>query len=101
MTEIDPLPVIYNMVTRRTQKGTVFGPDQRLTVEEALHAYTSGSAYASHEKEVKGRLVPGQLADIAVFDRDLLAIDPEEIVAARCELTIRGGAVVFRRDGAP
>ena len=71
VTEIDPRPVIYNMVTRRTQGGTVFGPEQRLSIEETLHAYTVGSAHASHDEAEKGRLVPGQLADIAVFDRDL------------------------------
>ena len=97
VTEVDPRPVIYNMVTRRTQNGAEYGPEQRLTIEETLHAYTVGSAHASHEEDVKGRLVPGQLADIAVFDRDLLTVDPAEIIDANCELTIRGGEVVFDR----
>ena len=95
VTEIAPLPVIYNMVTRKTVNGTLQGPDQRISIEEALHAYTAGSAYAAHQERLKGRLEPGMLADIAVFDRDLLAIDPEDIPKARCVMTLRGGEVVF------
>lgn len=98
VTEIDPRPVIYNMVTRKTQGGTVFGPEQRLSIEETLHAYTVGSAHASHDEAEKGRLVPGQLADIAVFDRDLRTIDPEEILGAVCEMTLLGGKVVHERE---
>ncbi|MFC7704755.1 amidohydrolase [Plastorhodobacter daqingensis] len=100
VTEIAPLPGIYNMVTRKTNRGTLIGPDQRLTLEEALHAYTSASAYASGEERRKGQLVPGQLADIAVFDRDLFAGDPETLLEARCDLTILGGHVVFDRAAA-
>jgi len=49
---------------------------------------------------VKGRLVPGQLADVAVFSRNLLTADPEEVLKdTRCDLTIRGGEVVFERGG--
>lgn len=99
VTEIDPMPVIYNMVTRKTSSGTVLGPEHRLSMEEALHAYTSASAYASHEETIKGRLEPGQLGDIAVWDRDLFTIDPAEIIATRCDLAILGGRVVHERDG--
>ena len=100
VTEVAPMPVIYNLVTRKTRQGTVIGPDQRLTIEEALTAYTENAAYASHEEGVKGRLVPGQLADVAVWDRDLLAAEPEALLEARCTMTIRGGAVVFDRGAA-
>ncbi|MFN3936624.1 MAG: amidohydrolase [Gemmobacter sp.] len=97
VTEIDPRPVIYNMVTRRTNRGTVLGADHVMTMAEALHAYTWASAYAEKAEDRKGRLVPGQLADIAVFDRDLFEIEPEQILGARCDLTILGGEVVFQR----
>ena len=72
--------------------------EQRLSIEETLHAYTVGSAHASHDEAEKGRLVPGQLADIAVFDRDLRTIDPEEILGAVCEMTLLGGKVVHERE---
>ena len=100
VTEIAPLPVIYNLVTRKTRTGTVIGPEQRLSIEEALHAYTSASAYASHEERLKGRFEVGMLGDVAVFDRDLLTIDPEDILNARCDMTIRGGEIVYRREAA-
>ena len=99
VTEIAPLPNIYTMVTRRTSKGTEIGPEHRLSVEEALHAYTYASAYAEKAEKTKGRLVPGQLADVAVFDRDFLTGPPETILEARCDLTVLGGRVVYDRAG--
>ncbi|MBV0890937.1 amidohydrolase [Paracoccus sp. Z118] len=99
VTEIDPRPVIYNLVTRKTKDGKVFGPEQRLTIDEALHAYTSASAFASGEEDIKGRLVPGHLADIAVFDRDLTAVEPDALLDAVCEMTLRGGEVVHEARG--
>ncbi|ETX27464.1 amidohydrolase [Roseivivax isoporae] len=100
VVDIDPMANLYTMVTRRTESGTVLGPDQCLSMEEALDAYTRASAYASHEEDIKGRLVPGQLADIAVFDTDLLSCAPEDILTARCDLTILGGVVAFAREDA-
>lgn len=97
VTEIAPMPVIYNMVTRKTRQGTLLGPDQTLSMEEALHAYSWASAYAAREETVKGQLVPGQLGDVAVFDRDLFEIDAEEILDTRCDLAVLGGDVVFER----
>lgn len=100
VTEVDPRPVIYNMVTRKTSGGQVLGEDQRLSMEEALHAYTSASAYGSHEEAVKGKLVAGQLGDVAVWDRDLFTIDPEDILGVNCDLAVLGGRVAFRRGAA-
>lgn len=101
VVEIDPFANLYVMVTRRTMNGTRLGAQQCLSIEEALHAYTYASAYAAHEETIKGRLVPGQLADVAVFDTDLLTCDPEAILNTRCDMTILGGEVVYRREGAP
>lgn len=100
VTEIAPLPVIYNMVTRKTREGTVLGAEHALSMEEALHAYSWSAAYAAREESVKGQLVPGQLGDVAVFDKDLFAIDPEQILETRCDLTILGGQVVYEREAA-
>ena len=94
VVEIDPMANLYTMVTRKTERGTVLGPDQALSVEEALNAYTHESAYAAHEEGIKGRLVAGQLADMAIWGTDLLSCAPEAILTARCDATILGGRVV-------
>jgi predicted amidohydrolase YtcJ len=98
--EIDPFPCLYGMVTRRTNRGTQLGPEQALSVEEALHAYTWASAYGSKEEAIKGRLVPGQLADVAVFSQDFTQMAPEAILDTVCDITIVGGDIVFERDAA-
>lgn len=96
----DPIMGIYAAVTRRTldearPQGWV--PEQKITVEEALRAYTVGSAYASFEEGVKGSLEPGKVADLAIIDRDLTQIPPETIREAKVVLTIVGGKIVFDR----
>ena len=100
VTEVAPLPNLFTMVTRKTNRGTVIGPEQRLSLDEALHAYTWCSAYAAREEGAKGRLAQGQLADIAVFDQDLFTLPPEAWLEARCDLTILDGEVVFDRENA-
>ncbi|HCA87125.1 MAG TPA: amidohydrolase [Streptomyces sp.] len=92
---IDPLPAIRSMVTRRTAGGGVLGPDQRLSVTDALGVYTHGSAHATGEGRVKGRLAAGQSADFTVLDTDLAAVDPQEITSARVTSTWVGGSCVW------
>jgi len=91
--DVDPIASFYGAVSRRTKDGTVFVPEQRVTREEALRAYTLDNAFAAFEEKEKGSLSPGKLADITVLSRDILAVPEEEIPAARVELTILGGAV--------
>ena len=100
VVEIDPFANIYTMVTRRTERGTLLGPEHRLSMEEALHAYTYEAAYGAGEEEIKGRLLPGQLGDAAVLDRDLFEVAEDEILQTRCDLTILGGKIVHRREAA-
>jgi predicted amidohydrolase YtcJ len=96
----DPFKNIFAMVTRRSRAGTVLGEDQRLSMAEALHAYTACGAYTQFAEDQKGRLVAGQLADIAVLSHDLFAITPEELAGSvRCDMTVLGGRVVFDRMG--
>lgn len=96
----NPFPNIYSMMTRKTWKGTVMDASQRVGIEDALSAYTEEAAFSQKLEHVKGRLVPGQLADVAVFSRNLLADAPEDILsAAACDITIRGGTVVHDRSG--
>ncbi len=95
-----PLEGIYAAVTRRTldeKNPNGWVPAQKIGVEEALRAYTSGSAYASFEEKEKGTLEIGKLADFVMIDRDLTATPSESIREARIMLTVVGGKVVFER----
>ncbi len=98
---IDPLAGIAAAVTRRPLDGSSPGgwvPEQKISVRDAVHAYTMGSAYASFQDHRKGSLEPGKLADLAVLSRDIFAIDPAEIAEANTEITIVGGEIVYQRD---
>jgi predicted amidohydrolase YtcJ len=95
-----PLEGIYAAVTRRTLDDARPGgwvPEQKITVEEALRAYTTGSAYAEYMEGEKGMLVPGMLADLVLIDRDLTRIPVETIREARVVLTVVGGRPVYER----
>jgi predicted amidohydrolase YtcJ len=97
-----PLDGIYAAVTRRTLDGRRPGgwvPEQKITIEEALRAYTRGAAYAEYAESEKGMLARGMLADFVLIDRDLTRIPPETIREARVMLTVIGGRPVFERDG--
>ncbi|AZO79186.1 MULTISPECIES: amidohydrolase [unclassified Bosea (in: a-proteobacteria)] len=97
----DPFPNFHTMLTRQTWRGTVMDAGQRVSIEEALQAYTEYGAFSQKQEAVKGKLVPGFLADVAVFSQDLLSAAPEDILKdTRCDLTIRGGKVVYERSGA-
>ena len=95
-----PLEGIYAAVTRRTlddARPAGWVPEQKITVEEALRAYTTGSAYAEYREGEKGMIATGFLADLVLIDRDLTRIPPETIREARVTMTVVGGAVVHER----
>ena len=94
VVDYPPLANIHDMVNRRTASGAQFVPEERLTVEQAVHAYTVGSAYASHQEHEKGRLVPGMLADFAVLSADIFTVDPATIKDLSVTATVVGGEVV-------
>lgn len=97
-----PLEGLYAAVTRRTLDGAHpegWVSSQKISLDEALRAYTRGGAYASFEEDAKGTLEVGRLADLAVVDRDLFAIDPVEIRDAEVTATIVGGRVVHPAGG--
>jgi hypothetical protein len=95
---LDPLQGIAAAVTRRTLDGRHPGgwvPAQKITVEEAVRAFTVGAAFAEFQEQTKGTLAPGKLADLVMLDRDIWRIDPAEIQNARVLLTVMDGRVVF------
>lgn len=95
---MDPLLGIYAAVTRRTLDDKNPGgwiPEEKISVDEALRAYTAGDAYAMFADGKRGVLRPGQKADIVVLDQDLTTIRPEEIRNAKVRMTILGGKVIY------
>jgi predicted amidohydrolase YtcJ len=93
----NPFIGLYSLVTRKSWKGTPIAPQEAISREEALHAYTVAGAWLTREEDQKGPLAPGFLADIAVLDRDYFACPEEEIKAITVELTVVGGKVAYRR----
>ncbi len=94
----NPFPNFHTMLTRQTWRGTVMDERERVSIEDALQAYTEFGAFSQKQEQVKGRLLPGFLADVAVFSRDLLTATPREILEdTRCDLTILNGTIVFDR----
>ncbi len=92
-----PLEGIYAAVTRRTIDGANpdgWVPEQRISVEEALRAYTVEGAYASFEEDQKGQIREGMLADMVLLNRDITAIQPESIPETRVLATIVDGRIV-------
>ncbi|HEV2129204.1 MAG TPA: amidohydrolase family protein, partial [Thermomicrobiales bacterium] len=97
---VDPLIGIQTMVTRKDRLGKDAWAEERVSVEEAIRAYTVNAAYASFAEKRRGRLVPGMVGDITVFDQDLREMDPDQITTARVDLTVTDGEVVWDRANA-
>jgi len=96
---LDPMLSIYAAVTRRTPDGknpTGWIPEQKISVEEAVRAYTVSSAYAEFQENEKGAIAPGKLADLVILSRDIFKIDPQEIEKVKVVITIMDGRVVYQ-----
>jgi predicted amidohydrolase YtcJ len=99
---LDPILGIYAAVTRRTLDGKHpegWVPEQKITAEEALRAYTTGNAYGVFAERKRGMLKPGYLADVTVLSQDLTAIPPEKIEHVAVQATVVGGKIVFEATG--
>lgn len=100
---MEPLMGIYAAVTRRTLDGkhpNGWVHEQKITVAEAVRAFTYGSAYASFDEKVKGTLEVSKLADLAVLSADIFKVDPVEIAKAKVVLTVFDGRVIYERPAA-
>ena len=93
--DADPIPSFYGMVARVTSDGSVFTPEQRLTREEALRAYTINNAYAAFQENELGSITPGKYADITVLSRDIMSVPEDQIPGTEVVYTIVGGQVKF------
>jgi predicted amidohydrolase YtcJ len=101
---MSPLMGIYGAVTRRTlddKHPDGWTPEQKITVAEAVKAYTMGSAYASFEGKLKGSIEAGKLADLVVLTDDIFAVDPVKIADTKVYMTIFDGKVIVGKDPGP
>jgi len=95
---ITPFRGLYAAITRRNEAGEAeYFPAQKLTIDEAIAAYTSGPAYAEFAEADKGTLEPGKLADFVVLNHDLTRVTPVQVLQTQVLRTVVGGNTVFER----
>lgn len=93
---INPFRGLYSAVTRQNEAGTqTFEPQEKISLNEAIYAYTQGSAFGEFREKVKGRLEPGFLADLIVLDRDITTATPQQLLHTKVLRTIVNGETVF------
>jgi predicted amidohydrolase YtcJ len=96
---LNPWPGVQNAVTRQTTEGNPPGgwlPKERISVDDAIKAYTLGAAFAGHREKTEGSLEPGKMADLIVLGRDIFRIEPTQIAKTEVLLTMVGGKVVYQ-----
>jgi len=92
---------LYAAVTRKTLSGQPEGgwfPQEKITIEEAIRAYTLNTAYAGFEENIKGSLETGKLADFVILSDNLLTMDPDGIKDVAVLMTVVGGRVVYEAE---
>jgi predicted amidohydrolase YtcJ len=94
---IGPLVGLYAAVTRKGESGKVYGPDEAVSMKDAITMYTRSGAFITREEKIKGTLEPGMAADMIVFPEDLLTISPDKILSQKVDLTIVAGKVLYER----
>jgi predicted amidohydrolase YtcJ len=93
---ITPFRGLYAAVTRKNEAGTQeYFPEEKLTIDQAIAAYTLGAAYAEFSEKTKGELIPGKWADLVVLDRDITRVSPEEILGTKVLRTVVAGKTVY------
>lgn len=96
---VGPMVGLYAATTRRGMDDRVYGAGERVSMPEALVAYTRNGAYFTREEAEKGTIEAGKLADLIVLDRDLLTVEPRKIMDTRVDLTVVEGKVLYDREG--
>ncbi len=91
----EPMMALQSMVTRTDMSGTVWGPKQKIRIDEALRVATLNGAYASYEEQLKGSIEPGKLADLVVLGHDPLRTEPAHLIEIPIERTMAGGKWVY------
>lgn len=96
---LNPWPGVQNALTRKTAEGDPpngFVPQERISLEDAIRAYTLGAAFAGHREKIEGSIAPGKLADLIILARDLFKIEPNQIADMEVLLTMVGGKTVYQ-----
>jgi predicted amidohydrolase YtcJ len=97
---ISPFRGLYAAITRQNVEGTqTFEPQEKLTIDQAIYAYTQASAFAEFREKIKGRIEPGYLADIVVLDRDITKASPQHLLHTQVLRTVVGGNTVYQVSG--
>ncbi len=98
---INPFRGLYSAVTRQNEAGTMtFQPQEKISLNEAIYAYTQASAFAEFREHQKGRLEPGYLADLIILDRDITKTTPQELLHTKVLRTVVNGETVYTASGA-
>jgi hypothetical protein len=93
---ISPFRGLYSAITRQNEAGTqTFEPQEKLTIDQAIYAYTQAPAFAEFRETIKGRLEPGYLADLVVLDRDITKASPQDVLHTKVLRTVVGGKTVY------
>jgi predicted amidohydrolase YtcJ len=95
---IGPLVGLYAAVTRKGESGKVFGPEEAVSMKEALAMYTRNGAFLTREEKIKGTLETERLADMVVLPEDLLNMTPDKLLAMKVDMTIVGGRILYERE---
>jgi predicted amidohydrolase YtcJ len=99
---INPFRGVYSAITRQNEAGTqTFEPEERISLSEAIYAYTQASAFAEFREKEKGRLEPGFLADLIILDRDVTTATPQQLLHTKVLRTVVNGETVFTAPAAP
>jgi predicted amidohydrolase YtcJ len=97
---IDPRVGLYAAVTRKGSSGAQFGPEEAVSIQDAIRLYTANPAYLTWEEDKKGSLEPGKFADLIVLDSDPLTVAAQQLLTMNIDMTVIGGKIVYRRDAA-
>ena len=94
---ISPFRGLYAATTRKSESGKEeYFPEQKITMDQAIAAYTNGSAFAEFAEKEKGLIVPGMLADFVVLDRDVTSVVPQKVLETKVLRTVVGGKTVYQ-----
>ncbi len=95
---IGPMVGLYAAVTRKGESGKVYGPEEAVSIKDAITMYTRNGAFLTREEKIKGTLEAGKLADLIVLPADLLSISPDKFLKLKVDMTMVGGQILYDRS---